>query len=341
VQILKLLVCLFALTPATVSALDNPAPHAHVVRRWDAISHRAMAAMAYDRLSQPVRARVNALLREHPDLTSLAEGIDVQTIAGIRELFIRVSVWPDRIRSDARFYRETSADATPTPLLPGFPTMARRDGWHYLTRSFSLDGTPPIALTEPNAASELPKMADALADRAVPASVRAYHLGWIVHIVGDLHQPVHGTSRSSTADPNGDSGANRVWVRTPRSDTDSTNLHAVWDGMVGRVSRDFPLDEVARGLESALPMADAPGDDLLIPDGAALAATVKSWADESATLARYVAYDLPPREGNAPPMLSTDYLARGEVIARTRLALAAYRLAALLEARLGDRAPAK
>ncbi len=321
---------------ATAETSANP-PTGLAARRWDAIGHRAMAAMAYDRLSQSTRARVNALLRKHPDLESLGEGIDVQTPAGVREVFIRASVWPDRIRSDARFYRETSPDATPTPLLPGFPTMARRDGWHYLTRSFSTDGTPTLMLEEPNVASELPKMADALADNAIPESVRAYHLGWIIHVVGDLHQPLHGTSRSTAESPDGDAGGNRMWVRTPRSDRDSTNLHSTWDGMVGRVSRGIPLDSVALALADALPVSEMPSDDLVIPDGAALAATVKSWADESATLARYVAYDTPLRDTDAPPMLSADYMAQGERIARQRLALAAYRLVALLEARLGDK----
>ncbi len=326
---------LLLLTP-NVTPDSLASPTATTLFRWDAVGHRAMAAMAYDRLSQPTRARVNALLREHPDLVSLSEGLDAQTADGVREIFLRASVWPDRIRSDARFYRETSPEATPTPLLPGFPTMARREGWHYLTRSFSTDGTTTIRLTAPNVSTEMPKMADALADKAIPASVRAYHLGWIIHIVGDLHQPVHGTSRSTVASPDGDAGANRVWAKIPGSDRDSTNLHAVWDGMVGRVSRDLPLDSVATLIAAALPLAATPGDDLIIPDGAALAATVQSWADESATLARYVVYELPARNGNAPPVLSEGYLSRGEVIARHRLALAAHRLVALLEARLGD-----
>ena len=325
---------LLAIAP-NAAPVDPPAVTTSA-RRWDAVGHRAMAAMAYDRLTQPTRARVDALLREHPDIVGLSAGIDARTPAGVREIFIRASVWPDRIRGDARFYRETGPDVTPTPLLAGFPTMARREGWHYLTRSFSTDGARTTRLTAPNVSTEMPRLADALADDAIPASVRAYHLSWIIHIVGDLHQPVHGTSRSSASTPDGDTGANRVWATLPGERRDSTNLHAIWDGMVGRVSRDLPLDSVATLLAAALPISTTAGDDLTIPDGAALAATVQAWADESATLARYVVYDLPPRVGNAPPQMSEGYLARGEVIARHRLALAAYRLVALLEARLGD-----
>lgn len=296
-----------------------------------------MAAIAYDRLRPATRARVDELLRAHPDLASLAVGLEINTAAGIREVFLRASVWPDRIRGDARFWRETDPKAVPTPLLPGFPTMASRDGWHYLTRSFSTDGTPTQTLAEPNVATAFPAMAESLRDNAVPIGVRAYHLSWIMHIVGDLHQPVHGTSRSTVAHPNGDAGANRVWVRLPEFVGDSINLHAVWDGWLGRPTRGQSIDEVAAALARELPVAEgAPDDALTIPQGAALAATVRSWADESAALARYVAYDIPPREGSAPPMLSEAYVAQGTRIARHRLALSAYRLAAVIEAQLGE-----
>lgn len=328
---------LLALAAALSLAPSVAAPHTAALRRWDAIGHRAMAAIAYDRLRPATRARVDAILRAHPDIAMLGAELDIRTPAGIREVFLRASVWPDRIRSDARFYRETDPTATPTPILPGFPTMARREGWHYLTRSFSTDGTPTIPLTAPNVATMMPSLADALADPGVPASTKAYNLGWIIHVVGDLHQPLHGTSRSTAAAPDGDAGGNRIWVQLRGAGRDSVNLHAVWDGWVGRVSRDTPIDDVARGVAAALPIhASTAGDDLVIPDGAALAAAVLQWADESATLARYMAYDLPARQPNGPPMLTDEYVKRGEAIARQRLALAAYRLAALLEARLGD-----
>ena len=328
-------------TAATLSSSAPAAPSrgafAPAARRWDAIGHRAMAAMAYDRLRPTTRGRVDELLRVHPDIALLAENVDVNTAAGIREVFLRASVWPDRIRGDARFWRETDPNATATPLLPGFPTMASRDGWHYLTRSFSTDGTRTLTLTEPNVTTAFPAMAESLRDKAVPSSVRAYNLSWIIHIVGDLHQPVHGTSRSSVAHPEGDAGANRVWVQLPGFERDSINLHAVWDGWLGRPSRTLPLDDVAAALARDLPMADGqPDDALTIPQGAALAATVRSWADESAALARYVAYDIPPRTGSAPPVLTDAYVAQGTRIARQRLALSAYRLAAVIEAQLGS-----
>lgn len=295
-----------------------------------------MAAIAYDRLRPQTRARVDALMRAHPDIAILGEGLDLLTPAGIREVFLRASVWPDRIRGDARFYQETNRNARPTPLLPGFPSMARRDGWHYLTRSFSTDGTPTIPLVEPNIATIFPSLAESLGDQSVAASVRAYNLSWIIHVVGDLHQPMHGTSRSATTHPNGDAGGNGVWVVLRGYERDSINLHAVWDGWVGRPARSVPIDEVAASIAADLAPAGNPDDDAMaLPPGAALAATVRGWADESATLARYFAYDLPARDGAALPTLTDEYVERGTRIARQRLALSAYRLAAVIEAQLG------
>lgn len=332
-----MLAALLLVVAITVAAFAAPADAASTLRRWDATGHRAMAALAYDRLRPATRMRVDALMRAHPDLANLAEGVDPNTADGVRELFIRASVWPDRIRGDARFYRENDARARPTPLLPGYPSMARHEEWHYLVRSFSTDGTPTLQLEEPNAATAAAELATGLANRSLPASVRAYNLTWLIHIVGDLHQPMHGTSRSAVATPDGDAGGNYVWTQVPGSGRDSINLHAVWDGMVGRVTRNQSVDEIARDLRDALPMNPAvPSDDLVIPDGPALTDAVLAWANESQTLARYLAYELPPRR-NGPPVLDEDYLERGERIARQRLALSAYRLAALIEARLGEK----
>lgn len=333
--------CVLALVPPpTVSSStathDRPSVNASsaALRRWDATGHRAMAAITYDRLSPGTRLRVDSLLRVHPDLDSLAVNVDASTADGVRELFLRLSVWPDRIRRDRRFFDELNPNASPTPLLPGFPSMASRSTWHYLPRGFSTDGTSTQLLTAPNAVTALPGFADALADRGLPASVRSYGLGWLVHVIGDLHQPLHGISRASVTHPDGDAGGNAVWVQIGASSIDTSNLHAVWDGMVRRTAPDVPLDQLAQALAADLPI-DSASAELHIPPGADFTDAVQRWADESATLARYVVYAFPTRTaGGPPPRLSDAYLTLAGGIARGRITLAAYRLAALLEARL-------
>src|SRR5450755_4817839 len=102
-------------------------------------------------LEPKARARVEELLRQHPDFKTLPA----------REGFLTASTWPDTIRNDNRFYDDTRADAKPTAVLPeflsmGFPrlvpaTMARHTNWHYVDIPFSPDGTPLEATPTPNA----------------------------------------------------------------------------------------------------------------------------------------------------------------------------------------------
>ena len=61
-----------------------------------------------------------------------------------------------------------------------------------------------------------------LADRRVPARERLMALAFLVHFMGDLHQPMH-------AGDHGDLGGNRVQV-TYGVIAGRTNLHSVWDG---------------------------------------------------------------------------------------------------------------
>ena len=51
-----------------------------------------MAAIAYDRLRPATRARVDDIMRAHPDMAVLGANLDIATSAGIRELFLRASV---------------------------------------------------------------------------------------------------------------------------------------------------------------------------------------------------------------------------------------------------------
>lgn len=301
--------------------------------RWDALTHHVIAAIAYERLQPGTRARVDSLLRFHPDLESLRRGLDVATPDGSRELFMRVSVWPDLVRRDPRFYDEASTASVATPLLPGYPDMQRHASWHYMSQSFATDGTTPAVLGVPNTVTQLAALARAVGDASVPAAVRAYDLAWVVHIVSDLHQPLHGTSRSSRRFPNGDAGGNSERVQHGAMPGDTINLHAFWDGVVTRANRGGAPLELARRLAIATPV-DVKSTEISVND-LSLDATLGDWAAESATLARYVVYDIDPRaEGAAPPRTTPAYERLAEQIARQRVTLAGYRLAALLETRL-------
>lgn len=116
--------------------------------------------------------------------------------------------------------------------------------------------------------------------------------------------------------------------------TDSVRLHAVWDGAFSAAdgTRDAPAaaERVAHA-HPFVPLALMPGDVL---DSAAT--LLERWADESATLAQHVAYAVGPRVGAQPPVTDSTYVALSGRIATARVAQAADRLVALLEAALGD-----
>ena len=51
---------------------------------------------------------------------------------------------------------------------------------------------------------------------------------FIIHYVGDLHQPLHSTSRVNHEFPKGDRGGNSVYLPDHEG---AKNLHSVWDSV--------------------------------------------------------------------------------------------------------------
>src|SRR5688572_14807786 len=108
--------------PVVAVAFLLASPVAHrpdAALRWDETGHRTIAGIAYERLAPTTRARVDSLLRQHPDYATLARGVGPGSPDLALEVFMRAAVWPDVLRGDSRFYNEASPNAAPTPLLPG------------------------------------------------------------------------------------------------------------------------------------------------------------------------------------------------------------------------------
>jgi hypothetical protein len=157
---------------------------------------------------------------------------------------------------------------------------------------------------------------------------RARQLRFIIHLVGDVHQPLHAATLLSPQfpPPAGDRGGNSFAVA---GFSWTTELHALWDGGLGQWYGDL-----ARPLNaSGAAWLGAFADSLLseFPPAALANATaehnVTAWAAESHALAEGFAYTAP----QAPAPVPADYVAKGMVTTRERVATAAYRLADLLE----------
>src|SRR5579872_5641100 len=115
---------------------------------WNYSGHSIIAEIAYERLTPQARARVDRMIRDHPDYDriftqGLAGSAKDDPAARARYAFVHAASWPDLILySDHRFYDELAPNARPTPLLPGFPDMMRHRAWHYFDNPISGDGTP-------------------------------------------------------------------------------------------------------------------------------------------------------------------------------------------------------
>lgn len=272
---------------------------------WNATGHRIIAAIAYDHLTPEAKARVGELLKLHPDLGNLPA----------REAFLEASVWPDVIRSDSRFYDDTRADPRPTPLLPGFPSMARHTNWHYVNLPFSPDGTPLEPAEIPNALKELRRILRG-------PGLTAYDLPWLAHLTGDVHQPLHSSDRFTKSLPMGDRGGNLVFVTPGRT------LHAFWDDLAGSDSSDAYVDRRAAEIESEF-----------LRRRPRLSADPRKWVDESLELAKRDVYTFGIQSGTreAPIRLSQAYESKAREIARVQFAKAGLRLAAALNAKFSRR----
>jgi hypothetical protein len=147
-----------------------------------------------------------------------------------------------------------------------------------------------------------------LANRALGHDERARALKRLVHLVADIHQPLHCADR-------GDQGGNLLAVTFHG---EATNLHRVWDfAALDKVSYDWGVH-----LEKALaeiPVLGASASDGANPDFAL-------WASHSHRLAVNVVYKLPN-----DLKLGADYQAAIVPIIHKQLARAGVRLASLLE----------
>ena len=269
---------------------------------WNAAGHRLTAAIAWRQLSPATQAAVADLLAAHPDQarwTAKARSSDPAA------LFAEASTWPDDIRGDPRFHDD---DEPPTPHLPGLPDTARHRRWHFV--DLGADGKP--------AAGELDRRIEALArllrSTADPAH-GAWILPWLIHLVGDIHQPLH------VGHPE-DEGGNAVEIENPFNPRQPfVSLHAYWDDLPGPPwLRGRRLDEKAhRLLEDYPPPAQK---------------TVAGWRDESH---RLLAACYPDATGSLLPIVGEDFHRRSGETARRRVAAAGHRLGRLLEEILGAR----
>jgi hypothetical protein len=201
--------------------------------------------------------------------------------------------------------------------------------WHYKDQYFRDDrrrvrNQPGLE----NAVWAIKRFTAVLADRTKSDAERGEALRWVLHFVGDIHQPLHAASRESVALPDGDRGGNsfRVGIagqfsRMPRP---PENLHALWDLGAGLFLPGTSPVQLSQTIQAALPIKSLRGVGDSSPD---------DWQRESFDIAKNFVYSTPE---NVPP--SSEYLRESRERAIRRAALAGYRLAEVLNKALTVRA---
>lgn len=173
---------------------------------------------------------------------------------------------------------------------------------------------PPLPHA-PHVISEIATFSTALAGRRSTDAEKVDALSWLIHLFGDIHQPMHCIERISDEHPGGDRGGNSFKLRGAAS-----NLHSLWDRSV-----DFNNgneEEVATAIMGEHPRASL-AVDLQVT-------SPEAWARACFKLAKKFAYSLRENPAN-PPRPSAAYLRKANEIARRQAALAGYRLSDRLQ----------
>lgn len=285
---------------------------------WNSGGHRLSALIAWERMDERTRSAVSELLRQHPDFGRWqARAMEED---GRLTAFLEAATWPDEIRRDPRFY--SAGVEEPTPTQAGFPDMERRQHWHYVDRPLNPGRRSDRTAGELD--RRLPELASMVGNPAAPVSARAYALPWLIHLVGDAHQPLHAACRLDV-EGESDRGGNLLEIINPfAARSFSSNLHRYWDDLPAPVwLRQSRLEAVARLLAQTYPAGSRKDDP-------------EQWIDESWQLARDHAY--PPGD-EAVPTLSAEFHEAALAIAQRRVTEAGYRLADLLHRLLAEGHP--
>lgn len=276
----KLILC-FVLALSLLSMTPTP------VRAWGAQGHRIVALVASKHLTTKARQGVARLLGGNDS--------DPETVAS---LLADVANFADAIRNsrqDTKQFHFVDIPVSANPNAPNSYNPAR-------DCPATPEGDCVIAAIE--------RFRLEVADTSKTMGERGFALKMIVHLVGDMHQPLH------CADRNNDRGGNNVKITWFGRSGKGFNLHAVWDKLI---IEEAGLDdaEFAEALEAEL----TPQTVAQFQQG-----TVIQWAEQSHKVAQNKAYGLLPNNRR----LGQNYYNRTFAVVDEQLTKGGVRLAKVL-----------
>lgn len=230
---------------------------------WGPIGHYTVGHIADHHLTNKARKRVAQVLENEP--------------------LALVGVWMDEVRSDERY--------------------SHTYDWHWAAIPDSLDYEQTVKNPNGDIIMTIERLVRELKSDTLSAQLEKEHLKMLVHLVGDIHQPLHvGTGE--------DQGGNLVKVTWYWEDS---NLHRVWD--IGMIEvQKLSYTELSHGIDHATQ------EEVLQWQGT----DVRTWAKESKSL-RALVYELPEDK-----KINYKYAYRNYPTVKKRLSQAGIRLAGLL-----------
>jgi len=305
---------------------------------WGEIGHRVVAAIAWSHMTPKARARVQALLDQDGDTLTPPDFLDRAN-------------WADKLRDSDR--------PTKGPFYSG------TSSWHFvdipLGKATGIDAardSEPSACPHPDlpAGAAASAVGTAPADTCIVDKIRQFEtelkdpatsvkeqvlaLKFLMHFIGDVHQPLHAIDDQ-------DQGGNCVSVvEGPKG---SQSLHSYWDtgviyDMMG-IPQPLVVDYNAPSPASNAQVEAFAGTLTVTPEQATSweQDDPARWAAESAVMAHDVSYNLKVttlptcamNNRNAPIAPPAGYNAGAEAVAKTQLEKAGIRLAMVLNAVAG------
>jgi hypothetical protein len=311
---------------------------------WNGHGHMLVAFLAYQQLNAAERAKADALVQLNPlfhQWQQVILSVPTSTLPAASRsamLFAIAATWPDIIKTDTTHHDDGPDNGDRPPTGPsasrntGYGDAARHKYWHFDDQPFTRDGSHLPAVPVPNAVDRIGVLRMTLASTGTSLTVRklkSYDLVWLLHLVGDIHQPLHAATRVGHSQPDGDHGGNLVKL-VPQCATCPDELHAFWDGILGSgdalsanpTTRNAAIASV---LHTTIAVATGAAATELNP---------QKWADESLSLAKSNVYVSPIGDGAGPFTVTSAYSNAAKTTATARIALAAARLANILKADL-------
>lgn len=273
-----------------LAALIGAATPAHA---WWEYGHEAVATIAMASVKPQTRARIERLLARS-DL--------LETPTCPARTIEQASVWADCVKNLKDRYSYAY-------------------NWHYqnidVCRPFDLKANCPDGNC---VARQIERDVRLLADRSQPTRVRVEALVFLVHFMGDLHQPLHAGDRH-------DRGGNDM--KADYGFRPNSNLHSIWDGLLADRAISTPPGGPMNIL-STVPVAERQAE---------AAGSVEDWSRESWQVA-HDAYAALLGDACAPipasrPVLDNNKIAALIPVLRQQVARGGLRLARLLDESLG------